>query len=544
MHRPRFTFANVRIATKIWVGIGIILCCSALAVGAMWLSMQHIQTRFTSFIEHEQKLAEGYSGMYAQGLQMGQALRNIILDPTNQKAYDNLEQARNEFKLLQEQARSVLSTTDPKHAGLEQIAQSFAQQTALHQRILAAMKEGDRASAQQILNTEETPLWRSIKQRLLDSGKEFKDQAEASSHEVAEIVSRTELTALSGGLIGIALIMLLAGLLIRAIVQPLKAAIKVAERIASGHLDEDIVARGEDETGQLMRSLEEMQKALRRFVEDVARTSDQVNEAAADLSRVAAETVRGSLDQLNRTDQVATAMTEMSATVAEVAGNAAEAADAAQSADREAEQGREVVRIAMDAIRVLASEVEQGGAEMQELAEQSLRIGGVVDVIRSIAEQTNLLALNAAIEAARAGEQGRGFAVVAAEVRNLASRTQTSTDEIQSMIQRLQTGSQQAEARVAAGHDKAQVSVSQAGEVASSLDGIARAVEHIHDMNEQIASAAKQQSAVATDVDHNIQMITRIADATSQQAQRTAVAAEQLSGLSSQLRNVVQRYRV
>ena len=105
MSQPRFAFAKIKIATKLWFGIGIIFCCSALAIGAMWLGMRHIQSRFASFIERDQTLAESYSGMYAQGLQMGQALRNIILDPSNPKAYDNLEQARKDFSALMGQGR-------------------------------------------------------------------------------------------------------------------------------------------------------------------------------------------------------------------------------------------------------------------------------------------------------------------------------------------------------------------------------------------------------------------------------------------------------
>ena len=543
-HRIRFALASVRIATKLWVGIGFILCCSALAIGSLWLSMANIQTRFTHFIEHDQTRAESYSGMYAQGLQIGQALRNIILEPSNPTAYDNLEQARAEFRVLLEQARTVLTAADPAHAGLEQIAALFTQQTALHQRILSTLQGGDAGAARQLLNSEEIQIWREMKTRLLDSGRDFKVQATASSQAVAAMVDQAEQWALIGGVVGLICCVLLAQALTATIVQPLKQAIAVAEHIADGHLNHALSVFGRDETSQLLHALERMQEALRRFVTDVTQAATQVGAAADELTQVTAETAHGAVDQLNRSDQVTTAMTEMSATVAEVARNAAQAAAATQAADQDAESGLDVVRTATEAIRMLANAVEQGGTEMRGLAEQSLQIGSVVGVIRSIAEQTNLLALNAAIEAARAGEQGRGFAVVAAEVRTLASRTQLSTDEIQSMIERLQIGSQQAEARVLAGHHQAQVSVEQAERVAASLDAIAHSVGQLHAMTAQIASAAKQQSAVAEDVNDNMHQITQVAQFTSQSAQRTAVAAGQLSGLAAQLRAVVQRYRI
>lgn len=364
----------------------------------------------------------------------------------------------------------------------------------------------------------------------------------------AEIQTATRnriLTVFAAGLgIGGAILLLLGVIAERLVMQPVRDAMRLASGIAQGHLDQVVVKASADEIGQMMQLLERMQGVLRQFVEDVARASDQVGGAAGALSQVTAKTVTGALDQLNRSDQVAAAMTEMSATVATVAANAGQAAEATRAADHEAEQGLTVVRDAVSAIQTLASEIEQAGHEMRGLAEQSTRIGGVIDVIRGIAEQTNLLALNAAIEAARAGEQGRGFAVVADEVRTLASRTQGSTREIQAMIQSLQTGAQQAEARVLSGRDKAQDGVTHVQQVAKALDEIARAVGKLHEMNAQIASSTKQQSAVAEDVNDHVHWITEVAESTSQNARQTAVAAEQLNELSNQLRGVVQRYRV
>lgn len=364
----------------------------------------------------------------------------------------------------------------------------------------------------------------------------------------AEIQTATRnriLTVFAAGLgIGGAILLLLGVIAERLVMQPVRDAMRLASGIAQGHLDQAVVKASADEIGQMMQLLERMQGVLRQFVEDVARASDQVGGAADALSQVTAKTVTGALDQLNRSDQVAAAMTEMSATVAKVAANAGQAAEATRAADHEAEQGLTVVRDAVSAIQTLASEIEQAGHEMRGLAEQSTRIGGVIDVIRGIAEQTNLLALNAAIEAARAGEQGRGFAVVADEVRTLASRTQGSTREIQAMIQSLQTGAQQAEARVLSGRDKAQDGVTHVQQVAKALDEIARAVGKLHEMNAQIASSTKQQSAVAEDVNDHVHWITEVAESTSQNARQTAVAAEQLNELSNQLRGVVQRYRV
>jgi methyl-accepting chemotaxis protein len=233
----------------------------------------------------------------------------------------------------------------------------------------------------------------------------------------------------------------------------------------------------------------------------------------------------------------------MAATSQEVARNTAAAANAARQADSETQAGREVVNQAIDAIDHLAQEVVSAADVIHRLEAESGKIGTVLDVIRGIAEQTNLLALNAAIEAARAGEQGRGFAVVADEVRTLATRTQESTQEIQKMIERLQTGAKSAVQVMEQGRSKAQVSVQQAARAGTSLDTIATAVSAISDMNAQIASAAEEQGAVAEEINRNITNISQIANQTASGAEQTATASAELAKLAARLQTHVGRFK-
>ncbi|WP_200333771.1 methyl-accepting chemotaxis protein [Thiocystis violacea] len=279
MNKRRFTFKNVTIAAKLWIGIGIILGCSAIAIGAMAVGMDAVKARFDTFIERDQKLAEGYSGMYAQGLQMGQALRNVILNPENPKAWVNLDTARNDFQSLLAQSRSVMDEGNPAIEGLKEISSLADTQSALHGQILAAVKAGDTSGAKQLLNSEETPVWRAIKKILLESGKEFKAQSQAGSLDVARRVQAAERVALIGSVLGVITILLLARVLTRAIVLPLRQAIGVAERIAAGHLDNLIEADGRDETSQLLKSLLQMQKNLKA-------TADADQRASAEVLRI------------------------------------------------------------------------------------------------------------------------------------------------------------------------------------------------------------------------------------------------------------------
>ena len=246
--------------------------------------------------------------------------------------------------------------------------------------------------------------------------------------------------------------------------------------------------------------------------------------------------------QNEQTTQVATAMTEMSATVREVAENTANSANAAKNADEQTRVGKEIVTTAMTSINALADEVGKASEMMRSVEQDSIQIGSVLDVIRSIADQTNLLALNAAIEAARAGEQGRGFAVVADEVRTLAQRTQNSTQEIQDMIESLQTGVTKTVAAMEIGQQQATDSVEHVSEAHDSLVSISDSVNTISSMSVQIATAAEEQSSVAEEISRSIQEISDIAEKTKSDAcssssviVRLAGDVQDLLGLSKQI---------
>jgi len=233
---------------------------------------------------------------------------------------------------------------------------------------------------------------------------------------------------------------------------------------------------------------------------------------------------------------VASAVQELSTVVQEVAESANQAAVAAESASAASASGKIVVNRTRDASHTLEQDVESAATVIAELSADSQQIGSVLDVIRGIAEQTNLLALNAAIEAARAGEQGRGFAVVADEVRTLASRTQQSTEEIQSMIERLQGRSRDAVEVMDKGRRNAEACVAQVAEAEHSLAQISEAVECINVLNAQIATASEQQRATTESINGSVAGISSVADVTADEAMRTLESVKQLAELASRLR--------
>ncbi len=376
---------------------------------------------------------------------------------------------------------------------------------------------------------------------LLESSKSLTvSQTAVRDHDAAQAKTVLVSAAVLALLFGV-----IAALVItRQIVGPLDQTLKVAERIAAGDLTHNLTSERRDELGQLQRAMQSMTVGLRQLIGGISDGVTQIASAAEQLSAVTEQTSAGVNSQKVETDQVATAMHEMTATVQEVARNAEEASEAAVAADQQAREGEKVVGEAIAQIERLALEVGNSTTAMGDLKRESDKIGSVLDVIKSVAQQTNLLALNAAIEAARAGEAGRGFAVVADEVRSLAQRTQKSTEEIEELIVGLQSGTEQVATIMDNSRSLTDNSVELTRRAGGSLENITRTVSAIQSMNQQIAAAAEQQSAVAEEINRSVLNVRDVSEQTASSSEETAASSAELARLGVHLQTLVGRFRV
>ncbi len=282
----------------------------------------------------------------------------------------------------------------------------------------------------------------------------------------------------------------------------------------------------------------EASAAVGRVADSAAQLASHAEAMVGSVEQARAECQR----QFAETEQVATAITEMSASIQEVARHAQGTVEATRGVDASAAAGRQVTLATGDMIRELSAQIAHASEVIETLHRDSESISSVLDVICGVAEQTNLLALNAAIEAARAGEQGRGFSVVADEVRALASRTQSSTQEIQGMIERLQSGSMEAVGVMARSREQAQRSVEQSAGAIEALDEIVRGVVAISEMNVQIAAAVEQQGAVGEDIGRSTQNIRMAADSSAETSLQLEDASVCVAGLARELQALADQF--
>ena len=505
---------------KLLLCVGAPALAFVLALGLLGWTMQRSQAEFTRYIEVDQAIEVALRDMYAQGLQMGQALRNIVLDPENKQAYTNLASAQEQFGKSQDRLGRLAAGTALENAtrGLAAMRDKLAAQ----QQAVLALVKSDAVAASRLLVTAETPAWRDLRGALLSQIDEHNKLTQAAFAAGRSAVARLQLV--SGGL---ALLALLCSVgftvsLLRTVRRELgtePAALRAAMAgLAAGDLTISVNAPP-------ARSGEapSVGAALNQTIGQLRATIGGVRERAVAITQSSHEIAQGNHDLSARTEQTASNLEETAASMEQMSGAVRQAAESAGTANRLAE--------------VAGHSAEQGGEvvgqvvqTMQAINEASRRIADIIGVIDGIAFQTNILALNAAVEAARAGEHGRGFAVVAGEVRVLAQRSAQAAREIKDLIgnsvQRVDAG---------------QVLVTRAGD---TMREIVANVQRVRDIIGEIAGSSTEQAEGVNQINAAVVNLDQMTQQNAALVEQSAAAASSMSEQANQLSALVEAFRL
>ncbi|MDA8168160.1 MAG: methyl-accepting chemotaxis protein [Nitrospiraceae bacterium] len=489
------------------------------------------KARTQKMIRVDQALLLDLEDMYAQGLQSGQATRNVLLNPDDGKAKSNYRDADESFLKANENAMALSpDEMKQKFADLKSLWLEDGQMKMQIQQLAEAGKKDD---AIKLLVKSETPEWRQIRSALLGM---IKDQKKLFGAEL----NGYEKEAAAGTLLLVVVILFsLAGFSIflffinKTTRKNMSSALQCLNTLERGDLAEKNKIT---DNGNFLKDIYNgILDTLRGTVLNIKDVATVVEENLGDLLGKIDEIGKGASEQMSKIDQAASATTEVSQTIMDVASNASNASEAARETTDIAENGKTAVKKAAEAMTGLAASVKESAGTIKELGGSSQEIGNIIAVINDIADQTNMLALNAAIEAARAGEQGRGFAVVAEEVRKLAEKTSGATREITEKIKTIQAKSAASVEAMEKSTRDAEEGVSVASGALAALDEIVAATQKAMDMIQRIAAATEQQSLASEEVAKNMENVTGLVNRTNHMLEEAKKIMNRLDGQAKTL---------
>ncbi|UVL19757.1 methyl-accepting chemotaxis protein [Pseudomonas sp. B21-023] len=353
-------------------------------------------------------------------------------------------------------------------------------------------------------------------------------------------------SAVVATLIAVVVIIALLGLLIRVLMEPLHVMGRAMRDIAEGEgdLTRRLAIHAQDEFGSLAQSFNRFVERIHESIREVASATGQVNAVAGQVVSASNASIHNADQQSSRTSSVAAAINQLGAAAQEIAQNAALASQHSSAARGLAEEGQQVVGETIDVMNQLSARISDASGNIETLNNHTANIGQILDVISGISQQTNLLALNAAIEAARAGEAGRGFAVVADEVRNLAHRTQDSAQQVQRLIEELQAGAQVAVSTMNQSQQHSDRSVGIANQAGERLGSVTQRIGEIDGMNQSVATATEEQTAVVESINVDITEINTLNQEGVQNLQSTLRACTDLEHQVERLKHLVGSFRI
>jgi len=536
---------HLSIASRMVLGF-VIIAALSIALGVFALrQIDEVQVQSTQIKDNwlQRVRALGAANAALNRYRMGSMQHILSVSEKDMQSYEDKTAGRLRQVREQMQIYAQLLTNEDDKGRLSAFNASLDVYAKNHLELLKLSRKGDKTGAREFLM--------AIRDSYDQMTQNFEDLIDRSN-KGAELAGNESIDAYQRAVQGVALVIILVGigtvlvawLLTRSITAPLNVAVKAAKTIAEGDLSQPIQPTGNDEATRLLESLATMQSNLIKTLGQISGSSRQLTSATAQLNTVTEASSQDIQQQHAEIEQAATAVTEMTAAIEEVARNALSTSELSMASRDIALKGQQRMVETLDAIETLTRDVQLSSEQIESLAEQSQRIGKVLDVIRTIAEQTNLLALNAAIEAARAGDAGRGFAVVADEVRALAHRTAQSTREIEEMISGIQSGTDTAVSTMLSSSENTRLTLSLAQSTQSALAEIVAANDDINQRNLMITTATEEQAHVARSVDRNLLNIRDLSVQSATGSQQTTDASLSLGHLAVELNSMVGHFKI
>ncbi len=539
-------FAKIgSIRTKLLISVGLASAFVAVALAVALVGNQRVTHAFGHFIEEDQARLMAYMEMYAQGLQGGQALRNIVLNPGNAKAWDNLDSANKAFDAAYATALKLNEGNAEVVAALKGIERHWQEAGAAKSQVRDLAKT-DQAAAIKTLNENETPAWRKVREVLLKLIDEQKQAVEATKARIAADARRTFFISLVLG----ALAVVVGSLMVMAVAQSVKRSLDEVSRSMSelaeggGDLTRRMAVNTTDEVGRTSSAFNRFMEGLQDIIRKVRADAERLASAASELSATAETVAEASHTQSESAAATAAAVEEITVSIESVAQSAEEVRSLSNTSLESTRHGNEALSVLLGEISSVEDAVNSIATSVNEFVKSTQVITSMTKQVKDIAEQTNLLALNAAIEAARAGEQGRGFAVVADEVRKLAEKSSHSAGEIDAVTRTLGQQSDVVDQAIQSGLQSLHTSQEALENVAMVLAEANTSVSHANQGVDSISRSVAEQTTASADISRNIERIAHMTEENSHAMAEVSAATHELEKLAGELENIVSKFRV